>query len=186
MKVGVLALQGDVQAHATVLRRCRAEPVEVRTPDDLASVDALVIPGGESTTFRILGSRTGLTEAMRAAAGDGLPILGTCAGMIACARTILDGDPPILGLVDIAVRRNAYGRQVRSFETDLDVASIGPVRAVFIRAPRVEQIGEDVEVLARHAGAPVVVRQGRVLLAAFHPELTGDVRLHELFLRGMG
>lgn len=186
MKIGVLALQGDVHAHAAVLRRCGAEPVEVRTPEDLASVDALVIPGGESTTIRILGGRTGLTEAMRAAAGDGLPILGTCAGMIACARTIVDGDPPILGIVDIAVRRNAYGRQVRSFETDLDVASIGAMRAVFIRAPRVERVAEGVEVLATHAGAPVVVRQGRVLLAAFHPELTGDDRLHELFLREIG
>lgn len=182
MKVGVLALQGDFEAHGRILRAAGAEPVEVRTAEELASVDALVIPGGESTTIRKLATAYGLIEPLRARAADGLPILGTCAGMIACAREIADGDEPIIGNVDITVRRNAYGRQVDSFETDLDVAGIGAMHAVFIRAPRVERVGDDVEVLASHRGAPVVVRAGAAVLAAFHPELTADDRLHRLFL----
>ncbi len=181
MKVGVLALQGDFEAHATILARF-AEPVEVRTAEQLDAVDALVIPGGESTTIRKLATNYGLIEPLRARAASGLPILGTCAGMIACAREIVDGDAPIIGCVDISVRRNAYGRQVESFEADLDVAGVGVVRAVFIRAPRVELIGDGVDVLASRNGEPVAVRQGNVVLAAFHPELAGDDRIHRLFL----
>lgn len=182
VKVGVLALQGDFEAHAHALREAGAEPVEVRTASELAGVDALVIPGGESTTIRKLAANFGLLEPLRARAASGMPILGTCAGLIACAREIADGDEPIIPLVDIAVRRNAYGRQVDSFESDVDVDGVGTMRAVFIRAPRIERVGDGVEVLARHDGESVVVRQGAVLLAAFHPELAGDARLHRLFL----
>lgn len=184
MKVGVLALQGDFEAHATVLSSAGAEPIEIRTPEQLSEVHALVIPGGESTTIRKLAVAAGLVDPIGVLAGAGMPILGTCAGMIACARTIADGDSPIWPLVNIEVRRNAYGRQVDSFETDLDVRGIGQMRAVFIRAPRIERAGPEVEVLAEHRDAPVVVRHGRIVLAAFHPELAGDDRLHRLMLEG--
>ncbi len=180
MKVGVLALQGDFEAHARLLRSAGAEPIEVRTPDELASVDALVIPGGESTTIRRLARLYDLVEPLRARGEAGMPILGTCAGLIACARTIADGDPPIVPLVNITVRRNAYGRQVDSFETDVAVDGLGTMHAVFIRAPWIEDVGADVEVLASHDGRPVVVRQDEVVLASFHPELAGDDRLHRL------
>ncbi|HEV2685007.1 MAG TPA: pyridoxal 5'-phosphate synthase glutaminase subunit PdxT [Actinomycetota bacterium] len=185
MKVGVLALQGDFEAHARAVHSAGGDPFEVRTPSELASADALIIPGGESTTIRKLAMNYGLLEPLRERAREGVPIFGTCAGMIVCARAITDGEEPILGVVDIDVRRNAYGRQVQSFEADIDVAGIGEMRAVFIRAPRVERVGEDVDVLATHHGEPVVVRQGRVLLAAFHPELTDDVRLHRLFVESV-
>ena len=168
-----------------MLHAIGAEPLEVRTSIELASADALIIPGGESTTIRKLAAQYRLLDPLRARARDGFPIFGTCAGMIACATAILDGDEPIIGTVDIGVRRNAYGRQAQSFEADIDVRGIGEMRAVFIRAPRVERIGVGVDVLATHGSDPVVVRQGRVLLAAFHPELTGDDRLHRLFLDGI-
>lgn len=182
MKVGVLALQGDFEAHGRILDRLGAHPVEVRTPAELDSVDALVLPGGESTTIRIVATASGMLEPLRERARAGLPIFGTCAGMIVCARKIVDGDEPILGIVDMAVRRNAYGRQVQSFESDLEFAGAGTVRAVFIRAPRIESVGSNVEVLARHGDEPVAVRQGAVMLVAFHPELTGDDRVHRVFL----
>jgi len=182
VKVGVLALQGDFEAHARAVRGAGADPFEVRTPSELASADALIIPGGESTTIRKLATNYGLLEPLRERARDGLPIFGTCAGMIACAHTIMDGEDPILDVVDIDVRRNAYGRQVQSFEADIEVSGIGEMRAVFIRAPKVERVGREIDVLATHDGEPVVVRQGPVLLAAFHPELTDDVRLHRLFV----
>lgn len=178
MRVGVLALQGDFEAHERLLRSAGAHAAHVRTPEDLASVDALVIPGGESTTIRKLATGYELVEPLRKRAEQGMPILGTCAGMIVCATRILDGDEPLLGVVDIAVRRNAYGRQVDSFETDLDVAGLGEMHGVFIRAPRIEEVGDGVEVLARHDDHPVVVRQDNVVLASFHPELAGDDRLH--------
>ncbi|MCI0345623.1 MAG: pyridoxal 5'-phosphate synthase glutaminase subunit PdxT, partial [Chloroflexi bacterium] len=157
IKVGVLALQGDFEAHGTLLERAGASPVQVRTREELESVDALVIPGGESTTIGKLATSYDLVEPLRRRAESGMPILGTCAGMIVCARRITEGDQPLLGLVDITVRRNAYGRQVDSFETDLDVAGIGAVRAVFIRAPWVEEVGPCVEVLASHRGHPVAL-----------------------------
>jgi pyridoxal 5'-phosphate synthase pdxT subunit len=182
MKVGVLALQGDFEAHAHILRTAGAEPVEVRTPDDLASVDALIVPGGESTTIRKLAEKHGLIGPVRGRVQSGMPLFGTCAGMIVCANRIVDGDAPVFSLIDIAVRRNAYGRQVNSFEADLEWKGIGPVHAVFIRAPWVEEIGTGVEVLAEHSGRPVAVRQGKVLVAAFHPELTGDAGVHRAFL----
>lgn len=178
MKVGVLALQGDAEAHAAMITEVGAVALEVRTVAELIAVDALVIPGGESTTIRKLAAAYGLLEPLRARASAGMPILGTCAGMIACAREIADGDEAIIGCVDITVRRNAYGRQVDSFEADIDVVGVGEMRAVFIRAPRIERVGDGVEVLASRNGEPVAVRQGAIICTAFHPELTGDARLH--------
>jgi pyridoxal 5'-phosphate synthase pdxT subunit len=144
-----------------------------------------VIPGGESTTLRIIATRVAMLEPLRDAARAGLPILGTCAGMIACATEIADGDEPILGHVDVTVRRNAYGRQVASFEADIDVDGVGTMRAVFIRAPRIERLGDGVAVLARLRDEPVAVRAGATILTAFHPELTPDARLHAAFVEGI-
>jgi 5'-phosphate synthase pdxT subunit len=172
-RVGVLAVQGNFREHAAMLRRLGADVVEVRKPDQLLDLDGLVVPGGESTTFMRLMRLYGLDEAVRAFER---PILGTCAGMI-----VLDREH--LGLVDIEVDRNAYGRQVASFEADLALAGDAePLRGVFIRAPRVRRIGSEVEVLAEHDGEPVLARDGRILVSAFHPELTEDTRVHELFL----
>jgi 5'-phosphate synthase pdxT subunit len=176
LRIGVLALQGNFREHAQVLRRLGAEAVEVRKPQELEGLDGLVIPGGESTTFTRLMELYGLDAAIRR---FDRPVFGTCAGMI-----VLDRDH--LGLVDVAVRRNAFGRQVASFETDLAVAGEqAPMRAVFIRAPWIEDVGPDVEVLAEVDGRPVLARQGRFLVAAFHPELTDDTRLHRLFLESV-
>jgi 5'-phosphate synthase pdxT subunit len=173
MKIGILAVQGDFREHATVLRRLGAEPFEVRKPEQLEGLDGLVIPGGESTAIMRLARIYGLEEALRRFER---PVFGTCAGMI-----LLDREH--LGLVDLTVRRNAYGRQVASFEADLDlVGEEGSVRGVFIRAPRVEDIGAGVEVLAELDGEPVLLRDGRFLVASFHPELTDDTRVHEFFL----
>jgi 5'-phosphate synthase pdxT subunit len=173
MKIGVLALQGNFREHAAMLRRLGTDPVEIRKPEQLDGLDGLVIPGGESTTFMRLMRLYGLEDAIR---GFEQPVLGTCAGLI-----VLDRDH--LGLVDVEVERNAYGRQVASFEADLELAGDEkPLRGVFIRAPRVEVAGEDVEVLGELAGEPVLLRQGRYLVATFHPELTDDTRIHELFL----
>jgi pyridoxal 5'-phosphate synthase pdxT subunit len=166
-------VQGNVREHAAVLRRLSAEPVEVRKPEELEGLDGLVIPGGESTTFMRLMRLYGLDEAIRGFQG---PMLGTCAGMIVLDRAHL-------GLVDLTVDRNAYGRQVASFEADLRLAGEdAPLRGVFIRAPRVGETGPDVEVLAELDDEPVLLRQGRVIVASFHPELTDDTRVHELFL----
>jgi pyridoxal 5'-phosphate synthase pdxT subunit len=173
LRIGVLALQGNFREHASMLRSLGAEAVEVRKPEQLDGLDGLVIPGGESTTFMRLMGLYGLDDAVRR---FDRPVFGTCAGMI-----VLDRDH--LGLVDVGVRRNAFGRQVASFETDLYVLGEDqPVRAVFIRAPWVEDVGANVEVLAEVDGRPVLAREGRFLVAAFHPELTGDTRLHERFL----
>jgi 5'-phosphate synthase pdxT subunit len=159
---------------------------QVRTPDDLSRVDALVMPGGESTTMSKLLTTSGLFDAVASRLTDGMPVFGTCAGMILLATEVLDGRPDqrSFGAVDIAVRRNGYGRQVDSFEADLDVPTIGdgPFHGVFIRAPKVERVGEDVEVLASHDGVPVLLRRGRVSVASFHPELSSDARLHRSFI----
>jgi 5'-phosphate synthase pdxT subunit len=182
VKVGVLALQGDFREHERVLARVDASPVQVRTSADLADVQALVIPGGESTTIGKLARAYDLVEPIRERAAGGMPVLGTCAGMIVMAARVLDGEP-LLGLMDVTVRRNAYGRQVDSFEADVDVDGIDhPVRGVFIRAPWIEEVGARVEVLAEHEGKPVVLRQGKLLSASFHPELVGETALHEAFL----
>jgi 5'-phosphate synthase pdxT subunit len=187
-KVGVLALQGAFGLHERVLRGLGAAPLQVRTPDDLDGVDAVVLPGGESTTMSMLLDSSGLRQPLTDLLADGMPALGTCAGLILLATDVLDGRPDqrSLGALAIAVRRNAYGRQVDSFETDLDVDGLDePFHAVFIRAPSIERCADDVEVLARFEGAPVVVRRGSVMAASFHPELSDDDRLHELFLRGV-
>jgi 5'-phosphate synthase pdxT subunit len=182
MKAGVLALQGDFREHARALADAGATPVEVRTTEDLARVDALVIPGGESTTIGKLARSAGLVEPIRERAAGGMPMLGTCAGMIVMASEV-DGGEALLGLVDVTVRRNAYGRQVDSFEADVDVEGIDhPVRAVFIRAPIVERMGREVRVLATHEGHAVVLEQGNLVVASFHPELVGETRLHEYVL----
>jgi 5'-phosphate synthase pdxT subunit len=181
MKAGVLALQGDFPEHAAMFAACGATPVLVRTPEELASVECLAIPGGESTTIAKLAREHGLIDPIRRRAAEGMPIFGTCAGMIVMARNVEDGEP-VLSLLDVAVRRNAYGRQVDSFESDVDVKGIGLVRAVFIRAPVVEQVGPEVEVLAKLGGRPIVVRQGNLMAAAFHPEIAGDSRLHQQLL----
>lgn len=199
--VGVLALQGDVREHAGLLRGLGAGVTEVRLPADLDGVDALVLPGGESTTMSMLLESSGLFEPLAARIADGMPVLGTCAGMILLARDVVDGRPDQRGFaaIDIVVRRNAFGRQRESFEIDLPVEGIdgGPVHAVFIRAPYVEAVGAGVEVLASidapserggrvagHTGRvrPVLCRQGRITVAAFHPELSGDGRLHEMLI----
>jgi 5'-phosphate synthase pdxT subunit len=182
VKAGVLALQGDFREHARMLAAAGASPLEVRTPEDLAEVSCLVIPGGESTTIAKLARSAGLVEPIRERAADGMPMLGTCAGMIVMAERVIEGEP-LLGLIDIGVRRNAYGRQVDSFEADVDVEGLDhPVRGVFIRAPLVEDVGERVRVLAEHEGHPVVLEQGSLLVASFHPELVGEHELHAYVL----
>ena len=173
LRIGVLAVQGNFREHAQMLRRLGAEPVEVRKAEQLDGLDGLVIPGGESTTFMRLMRLYGLDEAVREFTG---PVLGTCAGMIVLDRAHL-------GAVDIEVDRNAYGRQVASFEADLELAGDPqPLRGVFIRAPRVREVGPEVEVLAELDGEPVLLREGRFIVASFHPELTDDTRVHERFL----
>lgn len=177
LRVGVLASQGDFAAHSRVLASLGADAVAVRTPEAIPGLDGLVVPGGESTTMMKAIERDGLEPAIRAHAESGRPILGTCAGMIVCGRDHL-------GLLDATVRRNAYGRQLASFETDLVLEGIGPepLRAVFIRAPWVESFGPGVEVLAEHDGHPVAIREGNVLACSFHPELTDDARVHALLM----
>jgi 5'-phosphate synthase pdxT subunit len=176
MRIGILAVQGNFREHAAMLRRLGADPVEVRKPEQLEGLDGLVVPGGESTTFMRLMRLYGLQDAIRAFQQ---PVLGTCAGLI-----VLDRDH--LGLVDVEVARNAYGRQVSSFEADLELAGeVEPLRGVFIRAPRITAAGDGVEVLAKLDGEPVLLRQGRFLVATFHPELTDDTRVHELFLESV-
>ena len=188
MLVGVLALQGAFAAHQRRLAEVGAPSRQVRTVDDLRGVDALVMPGGESTTMSKLLASTGLFDELKARLSDGFPVFGTCAGMILLATEILDGRPDqrSFGAVDITVRRNGYGRQVDSFESDLDVADFEPhappFHGIFIRAPKVEAVGNGVEVLATHDDVPVLVRQGRITVASFHPELTRDHRLHEQFI----
>ena len=182
MRIGVLAVQGNFREHLAMLDRLGVETREVRKPEQLDGLDGLVIPGGESTAIGRLIRLYGLEEAL---AAFQRPLLGTCAGMILLAREAVDGVPnqPLLGLVDASVRRNGYGRQVWSFEADLNLPGDGPpLRGVFIRAPRVVSVGPEVEVLAELDGHPVLVRQGGVLLSAFHPELTDDTRVHELFV----
>ena len=190
--IGVLALQGDVREHFSVLNGLGARASAVRYPSDLDGLEALVLPGGESTTMSMLLESAGLTAPLAQRIGEGLPVLGTCAGMILLADEVLDGRPDQVSFaaIDITVRRNGFGRQVRSFETDLDVKGLDEaMHAVFIRAPLVEQAGDDVEILSEvelpdtdGERRPVVCAQGNVIVASFHPELAGDGRLHELLI----
>jgi len=197
VRVGIVALQGDVAEHRATLERLGAIPVPLRRPEHLAGLDGVILPGGESTTLSMLLGSSGLDRALAGALGEGLPVLGTCAGLILLAREVLDGRPDQggFGVLDARVRRNGFGRQVHSFEVDLPVEHLsgGPVRAVFIRAPLVEEVGPGVEVLARlprgpegrGEGSPVLLRQGQILAATFHPELSGDDRVHQLFLASL-
>ena len=186
--IGVLALQGAFESHQQRLTELGASTHQVRTPADLATVDALVMPGGESTTMSKLLVTSGLFEPIGDRIGDGMPVFGTCAGMILLSTEVLDGRPDQLsfGAIDITVQRNGYGRQLDSFETEIVVPAFGPDAApfhgVFIRAPKVVRLGADVEVLAEHEGVPVIVRHAAITVASFHPELAGDHRLHAEFL----
>src|SRR5688500_11295424 len=182
--VGVLGVQGDVSEHATALGRAGARVVWVRRPGDLEGVDGLVLPGGESTTLRRLLDYEGLLEAIRKHGREGMPMFGTCAGAILLATDVLGAPAPHLSLVPMTVARNAYGRQRESFAADLDVEGLegGPLHAVFIRAPVIEEVGEGVEVLAREGDEIVLAETDRALVATFHPELTADDRLHRRFL----
>lgn len=191
-KVGILAIQGDYEKHRAMFVACGLADEEVayvKTPEQLARVDRLVIPGGESTTVGLLMERFGMIEAVRGRVSSGMPIWGTCMGMILMARgiegpkTLGGSEQPTLGVMDIVVRRNAFGAQIHSFESLVAIEGIGDVMGVFIRAPIVTEWGSDVEVLARLDDQVVAVRQGRLLGTSFHPELTGDLRLHELFLK---
>lgn len=190
MKVGILALQGDFDQHARVLSNLGVHALEVRRPDQLGGVDAIVLPGGESTTMSMLLDTSGLGDALARCLAEGMPALGTCAGMILLGAEVLDGraDQRCFSAIDISVRRNAFGSQAQSFESDLEVEGLvgGPMRAVFIRAPAVARVGRGVQVLASlptgEHRLPVLCRQGPVMVAAFHPESSGDSRLHELFL----
>ena len=184
--VGVLALQGAFAAHEHALTQCGVRTRQVRVPSDLDGLDALVMPGGESTTMSRLLTTSGLFDPLAEAIGDGLPVFGTCAGMILLATEVLDGRPDqrSFGAIDISVRRNGYGRQIDSFEADIDMAGLtDPFHAVFIRAPKVERLGPSVATIAEHDGVPVLARSGKMFVASFHPELTPDHRLHSLFLQ---
>jgi len=197
MRIGVLALQGDFREHVAMLESLSDQdrhvaPIEVRTPEELATVDALVIPGGESTTIGRLAKLYGLIDPIRDRAAGGMPILGTCAGMIFLASATVEYDQPQLRLLDAVVRRNAFGRQVDSFEANLDVIGLDrPMHAIFIRAPWIVKVGADVDVLASvddegGESHPVLVRQGRILATSFHPELTDDARLHGMLIELVG
>jgi 5'-phosphate synthase pdxT subunit len=184
MKIGVLALQGAFREHIEALRKLGAEAVEVRLPEQLEGLDGLIIPGGESTAIGKLAVEYGLQEAIRCYAQAGKPVYGTCAGMILLSRDV-GRDQPLLGVMDVTVERNAFGRQLDSFETDLDISALGeqPFHAVFIRAPKIESVGNEVKVLAKLPdGTPVAAQQGNMLVTAFHPELTNDLRFHRYFL----
>ncbi len=181
--VGVLALQGDVREHVNILQSLGADASEVKKPDQLSEIDALILPGGESTTMAKMAVRFGMFDPLRSAIDGGLPVYGTCAGMILLASTISDSDQPVIGGLDVVVKRNAFGRQNESFEALVDVQGLdSPFDGVFIRAPWIEKVGADVEVLAAIDDHPVMVRQGRILATSFHPELTGDGRIHQMLL----
>jgi 5'-phosphate synthase pdxT subunit len=184
VKIGVLALQGDVREHMASLVAAGAEAVEVRSPQAVQGLDGLVMPGGESTTLGKLLAKTALDQAIAAFAREGKAIFGTCAGLILMAHDVNGSGQPRLGLMDLRVDRNAYGRQINSFEADLDIPALGKqaFTCVFIRAPQIASVGSGVEVLAEFEGRPILVRQGRLLAAAFHPELTDDLRVHRYFL----
>lgn len=182
-RVGVLALQGDVREHVRLLEALDAEAVHVKRPEQLDSIDGLVIPGGESTTIGKMAVRFGLLEPLRRVIDEGLPVYGSCAGMILLAAQLTEGDQPLIGALDVLVRRNAFGRQNESFEAQLEVTGLSdPFQAVFIRAPWIEKVGSEVEVLAAIDEHPVMVRQGSILATSFHPELTGDGRIHQMLL----
>ena len=181
--VGVLALQGDFREHLAVIQRLGMDGREVRLPNDLDGIDALILPGGESTTIGKLAARFDLIEPLQRVIRGGLPTYGTCAGLIFASATVTEGNQPLLGILDVVVQRNAFGRQNESFEADIDIVGLeSPFHAVFIRAPWVEKVGSGVEVLASVGEHPVMVRQDRVIATSFHPELTSDDRIHQMLL----
>lgn len=182
LKVGVLALQGDFKEHLEILKKINADGIEVKRPKDLEGLNALIIPGGESTTIGRLMLRFNLFNKIIEKNKKGMAIYGTCAGAILLAKEIIGSPQPRLGLMDIFIERNAYGRQIESFEAEIDVDGIGKVNGVFIRAPIIKKIGKNVEVLAKHNGDVVVARQNNILVSAFHPELAGNTKIHEYFL----
>jgi 5'-phosphate synthase pdxT subunit len=183
VKVGVLALQGDFREHRSAMARLGVDAVEVRSPSELENLDGLVVPGGESTTIGKLAVRFELLEPLQDLISGGLPVLGTCAGMIVLSIGVSEGTQPLLGVLDVVVRRNAFGRQNESFEAPVDVAGFDtPFPGVFIRAPWVAKVGDDVDVLATVDDHPVMVRQGPIIGTSFHPELTDDLRIHRMFL----
>ena len=182
-RVGVLALQGDVREHLRILETLDVEAVPTKKPAQLGDIDGLVIPGGESTTIGKMAVRFDLLDPLRNSIDAGLPVYGTCAGMIFLAGAVTEGDQPLLGALDVVVKRNAFGRQNESFEADLDITGLDdPFHAIFIRAPWIEKVGSEVEILSTVDDHPVMVRQGNLLATSFHPELTGDGRIHQMFL----
>jgi len=182
MKVGILALQGDVREHKKVLMKLDAEPIEVKLPQDLEDLDALIIPGGESTTIGMLMKKYKLDSKIKQKHKQGMPIYGTCAGAIVLAKNIIGNNQPKLALADISIKRNEYGRQIESFEADLSIKDIGDFKGIFIRSPVIKSFNNGVETLAEHKNNPVIIRQDNILITTFHPELTNDTRIHEYFL----
>lgn len=182
MKVGILALQGDVREHKRALMKLDATAIEVKSPQDLEDLDALIIPGGESTTIGMLMKKYKLDNKIKQKHKQGMPIYGTCAGAILLAKDIIDDKQPKLGLADISIKRNDYGRQIESFETELSIKNIGDFKGVFVRAPTIKSFYNGVETLSEHKNSPVMVRQNDILITTFHPELTNDTRVHEYFL----
>lgn len=182
MKVGILALQGDVREHKKILIKLNAEPIEVKLPQDLEDLDALIIPGGESTAIGMLMRKYKLDNKIKQKHKQGMPIYGTCAGAILLAKDIIDNKQPKLGLADISIKRNDYGRQIESFETQLLIKNIGDFKGIFIRAPTIKSFYNGVETLSKHKNSPVMVRQNNILITTFHPELTNDTRIHKYFL----
>lgn len=185
-RVGVLALQGDFREHRALLDDLGVESIAIKLPAQLDEIDGLIIPGGESTTIGKMAVRFGLLEPLRTSIHAGLPVYGTCAGMILLAASLTEGDQPLIGVLDVLVRRNAFGRQNESFESTLEVSGLDePFHAVFIRAPWIEKVGGQVEVLASFDAHPVMVRQETIMASSFHPELTGDRRIHQMFLNSI-
>ncbi|MDI6689452.1 MAG: pyridoxal 5'-phosphate synthase glutaminase subunit PdxT [Actinomycetota bacterium] len=184
MNIGVLALQGAVREHIQMIERCKARGISIKRPHELSLIDALIIPGGESTTIGKLMEKYNFVETIRKLNADGLPVYGTCAGLILLAKKITEGTQPLLKLMDIEVKRNAFGRQRESFEADLDISELGSrsYKGVFIRAPWIESVGQGVTIMAKFDGKIIMARQDKLLVSAFHPELTGDCRIHEYFI----
>ena len=182
MKVGILALQGDVREHKRILTKLDADPVEVKLPQYMEDLDALIIPGGESTTIGMLMKKYKLDSKIKQKHKQGMPIYGTCAGAIVLAKEIIGSKQPKLALADISIKRNDYGRQIESFETELSIKDIGDFKGIFIRSPIINRFHNDVETLSEHKNNPVMIKQDNVLITTFHPELTNDTRIHEYFL----
>jgi|TARA_Y100000310_G_scaffold53993_1_gene49507 5'-phosphate synthase pdxT subunit len=182
MKAGILALQGDVKEHKRVLIKLDVEPIEVKLPQDLEDIDALIIPGGESTTISLLMKKYRLDKAIKEKHKQGMPIYGTCAGAIVLAKNITGNNQAKLGLMDINIKRNDYGRQIDSFETNLSIKDIGNFKGIFIRSPVIKRFHNGTEILSEHKNSPVMLRQNNLLITTFHPELTNDTRVHEYFL----